>query len=411
MDDVVISGMGMVSALGHSVEESFASAQRGTCGIRRCDELLEHGDDLPARVAATVEGLDRGALALGRRAEVFSRGTVYAVAAADEALAQADIPYGPGRDRVGVLCGAAGPSVDLFVSATQAMVRAGNTAGLSGAHAPHLSAHAPAAVLALRHELRGPNFALSAACSTGSALLLIGADLIRMGRADAMLVGATESCVGSLVMGSFVRARAVNPTDDPRGACRPFDARRRGLVFGEGSGFFFIERRSSAQARGAPVLGAIRGGSLTNDAHHMWAPSVESWSRTITMALERAEVDPRQVDYVSAHAAGTPIGDAAETRALELALGDHAHRVPVSATKGMHGHAFAASSAFETILALRAMEVDEVLPTVGLETPDPACDLDCVTGAPRSHRSQMLLKNAFGFGGTNCALVLEGGRA
>jgi 3-oxoacyl-[acyl-carrier-protein] synthase II len=407
-DSIVITGMGLVSALGNGGDESFASAMAGKCGIRRCDDLLgEEGANVPVRVAGTVVGLNPATVVEEKHVHKYSRSSIYAIVAADEAIEQAQLQDALSPSRIGVVSGSAAPSADLICESMRTVVLSGDPMTVSGSAAPLMSAHAPSALIGLRHGFQGPNFCASAACATGNSLLVLAADQLRNGRADAIVVGATESCVVPLALGAFARARAVNQTSEPIGACRPFDRRRSGLVFGEGAGFLVVERARSAEARGVPAYAEILGEAMTNDAHHLWGPKPESWARTLGEAIARSGLRPSDIDYVSAHAAGTVLGDAAETWALKTALGHHAYDVPISATKGMHGHAFGASSSIELILAVRAMRSRIVLPTVGWAEPDDDCDLDYVGPASRAQTTNVLLKNSFGFGGTNTALVLR----
>jgi 3-oxoacyl-[acyl-carrier-protein] synthase II len=407
--DIVITGSGIVSAVGNSVAAASDAALRGACGIRRCDDLLTGpgGDELPVRVAATVGELDVSHLVDARHLDLFSRSTLYALHAAEEAICAAGLDDPAARRGIGVVAGSAGASADLYFDLSNRVAEAGSIAPLRSGHAPHLSSHAPAALIGLTFGLHGPNLAAAAACATSNLAVVLAADQIRAGRADVMLAGATESCVGPLAMGSFVAAHAVNATDEPIGACRPFDRRRAGLVFGEGAGFLVVESAEHARQRGARPIARLLGDGLTNDAFHMWAPEPGSWANAITTAIARAGIAPDDVDYVSAHAAGTQLGDAAETQALKQALGARAHTVPISSTKGIHGHAFAASGAMELVLALDAMHRGLALPTVGLEEHADECDLTYVTDLGTPLSGSVLLKDSFGFMGTNAVLVLE----
>jgi 3-oxoacyl-(acyl-carrier-protein) synthase len=262
---------------------------------------------------------------------------------------------------------------------------------------------------AIRHQLRGPSLGVANACASGTSAILAAADQIRLGRADAMLAGGCESSMRGLVAyASFVDA-GMNPTTEAAFACTPFAANRRGFVLAEGAGMVVLERLDHARARGARVLAILAGGALANDAYHVISPDPtgEAWARVIRLALADADVGPDEVDVVSAHATATPQGDIAETRAIRRVLGAQADRVLVSATKSMHGHAFGAAGAIETVLALAAMQQDLVLPTIDLASPDPACDLDYVATGARRTSVRVLVKNGFGAGGVSSALVFR----
>jgi 3-oxoacyl-[acyl-carrier-protein] synthase II len=271
------------------------------------------------------------------------------------------------------------------------------------------SGNMPGGLVALEHKFRGPNIGVVNACATGGTTLSIAADYIRYGRCDAALAGGTESAISLFIYGSLSTAKAVNPTDNPERACRPFSADRAGLVKGEGSGVLVLEPWDEAVARGAKIHGEVLGDSQTNDAYHIISPdpSGERWARAMRLAIEDAGLTPDDIDYISAHATSTPAGDLAETRALKLVFGDRARQVPISATKAMHGHAFGATSAIEIILALAAMERKWLLPTINLTVPDPECDLDYVPNLGRVQETHVLLKNSFGFGGTNSCVVIR----
>jgi 3-oxoacyl-[acyl-carrier-protein] synthase II len=224
-----------------------------------------------------------------------------------------------------------------------------------------------------------------------------------------MLAGGCESSMRGLVAyASFVDA-GMNPTTEAAFACTPFAANRRGFVLAEGAGMVVLERLDHARARGARVLAILAGGALANDAYHVISPDPtgEAWARVIRLALADADVGADEVDVVSAHATATPRGDIAETRAIRRVLGAQADRVLVSATKSMHGHAFGAAGAIETVLALAAMQQDLVLPTIDLASPDPACDLDYVATGARRTSVRVLVKNGFGAGGVSSALVFR----
>lgn len=410
MSEIVISGMGVMCALGKRVEEAVGRAWAGEAGFQRCDSALwgALGDALECRVAATVDDFDAGRWVPARAAEWTDRATGFALAAAAEAIEQAgltDSAVAP--ERVGVVIATAAPGNTLYHRSLRAAFD-GGAAELPGRMLPQLSAHIATSLLAMQHGFRGPTFAVVDACASGATAVALAADTIRAGRADAMVVCGTDAPIGLTVFGSMLNARAMNPTDDPHRPCRPFSPDRAGLVVGEGAGALVLEAAHVAAARGVVARTALLGEAQTNDAYHIYrpVPTGESWARCMRLALSRADRDPADVDYVSAHAASTPLGDLAETRAIKTALGARANEVPVSATKSMHGHTFGAAGTIETVLAVAAMERGWVLPTAGLTGPDPECDLDYVPEAHRQASTGLLLKNSFGFGGTNTCLVM-----
>lgn len=401
---IAITGMGLVSPLGNSLPAALARATRGESGIRaytsnwvdpECTHLRE-------RVGGTVEDFDPAALLDPRLADRHEPAVLYALAAADEALASA----GPGHDpeRTGCVIGSGLPGAELWHRALHA-----GPASIPRMTAVAITGNAAAGQLALRHRLRGPSLGLANACASGSTAIAVAIDQIRLGRADTMLAGGCESSMRSLMTYASFCDAGMHATRDPVGACAPFAADRRGFVLAEGAAVLVLERHDLAMARGARIWGLITGTAITNDAYHVISPdpSGAAWARTITLALADADIHPDQVDTISAHATGTPQGDLAETRAIRRVFAARADRIPVSATKSMHGHAFGAAGALELALAVAAMNADTVLPTINLHTRDPECDLDYVPHTARRHHARVLLKNSFGASGAATCLVIQ----
>lgn len=410
MNAIILSGMGVVCALGNRVDEAVKRAWRGESGFARCDEALgPHGRELSCRVAAPVRDFDMQRWVPERAAGWTDRATGFALAAAHEAIEQAGLTdSGVKKDRVGVIIATAAPGSTLYQQAFEVALGAPGPTGLPGRMLPQLSAHIAASMLAMQHGFTGPTFAVVDACASGATAMALASDLLAADRADAVVVVGTDAPIGLTIFGSMLAARAMHATADPVRACRPFSPDRAGLIAGEGAGAVVLERASVAAARGVRASTALLGAAQTNDAYHVYRPepSGSSWANAMTLALERARRNPAEVDYVSAHAASTPLGDLAETRAIRIALGARASHVAVSATKSMHGHTFGAAGAIETVLAVAAMERGWVLPTANFAGTDPECDLDYVPDSGRQARCGLLLKNSFGFGGTNTCLVL-----
>ena len=412
MTRVVITGMGTVNALGNNLEDSLKAAMKGESGIRRCDELLweEYGAELKCRVGGTVKGFDASKYVPEKYLSAYDRATTYVLAASSEALI--DASYEPSeemKDRTGVVIGIAGPANDLYHRSFHKAFVEKKAHRFSGSLLPQVSGHIPTALIALEHGFRGPTFGVINACATGGSAIASAADSIRLGRADVVVAGATDAPIGLTSFGSMLNAGAMNPTDDPARACKPFSKDRAGLIIGEGAAVFVLEKYETAKARGARIYAEILGDGQTNDAHHIYSPEPTgaSWARTMNLAIQAAGIRPDQIQAVSAHAASTPIGDAIESNAVRRVLGDRAPEVPVFATKSMHGHTFGAAGAIESALAIAAMCRDTVLPTANLTEPDPALDLDYVPNRARAHSYEYLLKNSFGFGGTNTSVVFR----
>lgn len=410
---VVITGLGLVCPLGNSVPVALAAARRGASGIRAyqsrwSDPAQPH---LHHRVGGTVVDFDADAVLEPRLAARHEPATLFALAAAGEALAQAGLEVGGDRDRFGCAIGAGLAGGELWHRALHAAYALDRTDEIARMAAIQITGTAVTGAIAIRHRLRGPTLGVANACASGTSAIALGADQIRMGRADVMVVGGCESSMRGLVTYASFLDAGMNPTRDPVGACAPFSAGRRGFVLAEGAGVLVLERLDLARARGARILGVVAGSAMVNDAHHVISPdpSGAPWARAIELALADAGVSAAHVDAVSAHGTGTTQGDVAETRALRRVFGRRAEAVPVSATKSMHGHAFGAAGAIETALAVAAMGEGVVLPTINLDQPDPACDLDYVPHRARDHAVDVLLKTGFGAGGVSTALVIRRG--
>ncbi|MGH7534291.1 MAG: beta-ketoacyl-[acyl-carrier-protein] synthase family protein, partial [Gemmatimonadales bacterium] len=264
--------------------------------------------------------------------------------------------------------------------------------------------------IAIEFGCTGPNSTNGMSCASGAIAIGDGFRAIVRGDADVMIAGGSEAPLAPLCFGAFAIIRAMSTrTDDPSTASRPFDAGRDGFVMAEGSAVLVLEERGRALARGAPIYAEVCGYGLTNDAHHMTAPRPDGSqaARAIRIALAEARVAPHEVEYVNAHGSSTPLNDPTETASIKQVFGEHAYRLALSGTKGYYGHALGASGAIEAAICALAMHHGWVPPTVNLERPDPACDLDHVTGEGRALAPEVIVSNSFGFGGINAVLVLR----
>lgn len=408
---IAITGIGLVSPLGNSLTTALSRARRGESGIRRytCEHIDREYPHLRERVGGTVEDFDPASVLAPHLAQRHEPAALFALAAADQALADAGLTRSLDPERSGCVIGAGLPGAELWHRALRAAYAAGRPGDIARMTSVAITGNAAAGQLALRHGLRGPAFGLANACASGSTAIAAAMDQLRLGRADVMLAGGCESSMRGLVTYASFLDAGMHATTDPVGACSPFAADRRGFVLAEGAAVLVLERLEHARARGARVWGLLAGAAITNDAYHVISPEPagEPWARTMRLALAEAGLHPDDIDAISAHATGTPQGDLAETRALHRVFGARAAHVPVSATKSMHGHAFGAAGAVELALAVAAMAADVVLPTINLHTRDPACDLDYVPHTARPHRTRALLKNSFGAGGAATCLVVQ----
>jgi 3-oxoacyl-[acyl-carrier-protein] synthase II len=396
---VVITGTGAVTPLGVGTQPLFERWRRGLCAIE--DGFARCRDFDPTEYLTRKEA---------RRTDRF---TQFAVVAADEALARAwagELPYG--RDRVGCVIGTGIGGLGSLEREHDALRDRGPKA-VSPLAVPLLMGNAAAAAVAMRHGLHGSSFGVMSACAAGAHAIGAAVRMIEAGEADAVVTGGSESALADVAVTAFAAMGATSPS----GISRPFDARRDGFVMGEGAGVLVLEDEERAKARGAEPLGKILGYAASSDAHHLTAPepSGRDAARAIASALGNAGLAPEDVDYVNAHGTSTPLNDRSETKALKVALGDEAHRIPVSSTKSVIGHLLGAAGAVEAIATVETLRHELAPPTVGWEERDPELDLDYVPGEARpleragngAGNGRLIgLSNSFGFGGHNAVLCL-----
>ncbi|HLM87094.1 MAG TPA: beta-ketoacyl-ACP synthase II [Solirubrobacteraceae bacterium] len=405
MEPVVVTGVGAVTPLGVGARALHERWSAGVCGINDGEGACADFD--PREFLTAKEA---------RRADRF---TQLAIAASTEALADAGwegegadggvggLPYP--AERVGCVLGTGIGGIETLVNGQDSLRERGAEA-VSPLSVPLMMSNAGAGALSMRHGLRGPSFAVSSACASGAHALGSAMRMLQCGEADAVVAGGSEAGLTPLARAAFSALEALSPS----GISRPFDARRDGFVMGEGAAVLVLERADAAKARGARVLGTIRGYGASSDAHHLTAPRADGAGQAaaMTAALADAGVSAEQIDYVNAHGTSTPLNDRAETQALKLALGEHAGRIPVSSTKSAIGHLLGAAGAVEAVATLLALRDRIAPPTLGLEQPDEGLDLDYVPGAARpldtnGKRPVLGLSNSFGFGGHNAVLCLE----
>jgi len=407
----VVTGIGVVSALGIGRDENWAAAVAGTSAAAPITSF--DASRLPTRFACEVRGFAPEEFMDRRAARRMDRFSQFAVAAARLALDDAGLDAARIRDRAGVYVGSGIGGLGTFVDQTSVMLERGPER-LSPLFIPMMIPNMAAAQVSMTLGLRGPLLATVSACATSNHALGEAFDAIRLGRAEVILAGGTETAVNEIGLGSFNAMRALSTrNDDPAHASRPFDAGRDGFVMGEGGAVLVLEEEGHARARGARVFAEVLGYGLTGDAHHLTEPdpSGEAPSAAMRMALGDAGVEPAQVDYVNAHATSTPVGDPSEVRVIRMALGEgNAARCLVSSTKSMTGHCLGAAGGIEAGFTALAIATGTVPPTVNVEELDPECvGVDHVLGAARRARVDVAVSNAFGFGGHNAAVVL--GRA
>ncbi|MBN1954273.1 MAG: beta-ketoacyl-ACP synthase II [Anaerolineae bacterium] len=405
---VVVTGMGVISPVGLDVATMWQNLVAGQSGIRPI--TLFDPSDLEVRFAGEAHGFDPLNYLSAKEARRTDRFTHFAVAAFEQALAQSGLAVNEcNADQVGAIVGAGIGGISTYTQALD-VLREKGPRHVNPFLLTTISSDVPAVQIALRSGARGPSLGISSTCATGADAIGQACNLIRLGQARAMFAGGFEAGILLISLAALQRMRALSRrNDDPAAASRPFDAGRDGFVVSEGGALLLLEELEFALARGADPLAEVAGYAATSDAVHVTAPDPQGWASAhcITLALQRAGVTPEQVSYVNAHGTGTLLGDPAETQAIKLALGEHAYRVPVSATKSMTGHLMGGSGALEAVISIQALRSGLIPPTVNLDQPDPACDLDYVPHRVRRAALEVVLSNSFGFGGHNAALVFR----
>jgi 3-oxoacyl-(acyl-carrier-protein) synthase len=404
----VVTGIGAVTPIGLGVEGLWKGLQGRRSAIRAITRF--DAGVFKSRIAGEVDGFHVTDHVEERRARRLDRYSQFAIAASRMALGDAHLDLRrEDCDRVGAMMGTALGGVAYGEAQYHAFLT-GGVRSVDPALALTVFAGAASCNIAIEFGCTGPNATNGMSCASGAIAIGEGFRAIARGEADVMLAGGAEAPLAPLCFGAFSIIRAMSTrNDDPAHASRPFDADRDGFVMAEGAAVLVLEERERAIARGAPVYLEVCGFGLTNDAYHMTAPRPDGSqaARCMRNALAEAGVAPAEVGYINAHGSSTPLNDPTEVASIKQVFGEHAHRVALSGTKGYYGHALGASGAFEAAICALASRRRWFPPTVNLERPDPACDLDHVTGPGRRLDPEYLLSNSFGFGGINAALVFR----
>ena len=408
MRRVAVTGLGAVTPLGNDARSTWGATVAGDSGIDWI-RAFDPGD-APVRIAAEVKDFDATDVASPREVRKLERNVLLALGAAREAMADARLD-GFDPMRVGIVFGTAIGGVNGILEQEEVRRERGPDR-VSPNFLPNVLVDSASGQLAISLGIKGPNYAVVSACATGSHAIGEAAEVIKRGDVDAVLAGGAEACMHPLIFAGFtaMRGLAVEAEHPPR-ASRPFDATRAGFVMGEGACVLVLEELEVARARGANVYAEVLGYGASNDAHHMAQPEPEASgvSEMMRAALRRAGVQPEQVGYINAHGTSTPLGDAAETKAIKDVFGDHAYQLAVSSTKSMMGHTFGAAGAIEAMICVLALHEGVLPPTINYEHPDPDCDLDYVPNEARQVQVDVALSNAMGLGGHNGCVLL--GRA
>jgi 3-oxoacyl-[acyl-carrier-protein] synthase II len=404
----VITGLGALTPVGLSAEETWEGLLAGRSGIDRID--IPELEDCPCQIAGELKGFDPGAYLGTREARRMARFSQLAVIATQMALEDADLSLSDEeKEHVAVVDGTA---VGGAVIETEDGLRRLGTKSLMRISPNHLLSLPPnmaAFQIARTFGFRGYSSTTVTACAAGAQAIGDAAEVIRSGRAEIAVGGGTEATLTPVAFASFAVMRALSTRNhDPAGASRPFDVDRDGFVMSEGAAFYILENLEHAQRRGARIYAEVVGYAANSDGYHVIAPNPDPIGpiKAIRQALDDAGLGPEQIDYINAHGTGTPLGDVAETQAIKAVFGDRAYDIPVSASKSMLGHGLGASGAMEMIACVLAIRDQKISPTINLDEPDPECDLDYVAHTARAAKVDVVLKNSFGMGNQNACLVL-----
>ncbi|TMF03262.1 MAG: beta-ketoacyl-ACP synthase II [Chloroflexi bacterium] len=405
---VVVTGLGCISPIGLSVDEYWQNLLAGVSGAGRITTFDPEG--LPVQIAAEVKGFDPGDYMDRKAARRMERFAQFSIAAAGQALADAGLEVNDSNAwDIGAIIATGGGGIRAVADEMETLVTRG-WERVGPMMVPLMIPNMASCQVSMTYGIKGPVVTNTAACAAGVYSMFESLHFLRRGDVAAVVAGGTESAVLPLAFISMARTGALSRrNDDPQTASRPFDRDRDGFVFGEGAGILVLETLEHARARDARIYAELCGGSITGDAFHVSAPepSGESARRAIAKAIEDADLRPDEIDYVCAHGTGTPLNDSTETKALKLALGEHAYRIPVSSVKSMIGHLLGAAGALSTVAAIKALETGCIPPTINQFTPDPECDLDYVPWKPRKLPIRNVIVNGFGFGGQNSVAVFK----
>jgi 3-oxoacyl-[acyl-carrier-protein] synthase II len=362
------------------------------------------------KIAGEVRGFDPEQYMDRKEARRMARFSQFAVAAASQAIESAGLRDGAvDPDRMGVVLGNGYGGLPNTDETMRTLIAKGGMR-VDPFYMLKTLPNMAAAHLAIRFQAKACNATVVTACAAATQAMGEAVEKIRLGQADVMLSGGTEAGICELGMASFSVMKVLSThNDEPAKASRPFDARRDGFISSEGAGVFVLENLEHAQARSARILAEIIGVAATADAYHMVAPCADGdgAARCMRLALEDAGIAREEIDYINAHGTSTPLNDAAETKAIKTALGEHAYQIPISSTKSMIGHALGASGAIESVACVKTLQTGVIHPTINYEYPDPDCDLDYVPNQTRRSEVRVVLKNSFGFGGQNACLVFR----
>lgn len=403
---VVITGMGVVSPLGSTVDDLWQGLRSGASGVRRITYF--DTKDLTSQIASEVTGFEPTEYIEKKELRRMDLAQQYAIVASEQAVSMAGLKEADvDPDRAGVVIGSGIGGIATFEKQHALLMNSGPNR-VSPFFIPMMIADMCAGLISIRLGYRGPNYATVSACSSSGHAITDAMRIIQRGEADVMITGGSEAAITPTSLAGFCQAKALSTrNDDPEHASRPFDIDRDGFVIGEGAGIVVLEEYERAKARGVEVFGEMLGAGMSGDAYHITAPHPEGIGarRAMEVAVKDAGIELSDINYVNTHGTSTGLGDIAETKAIKQVFGDHAAKLPCNSTKSMVGHLLGAAGAVELISSLLQIKYGMLHPTTNLVNPDPECDLDYVSEGTRDYTIEYGLSNSFGFGGHNISIV------
>lgn len=408
---VVITGMGALTPIGNTLSEYWEGLVAGKSGAANITQY--DASKFKTQFACEVKNFDVNDHLDRKEARKLDRFSQFAMVSATEAIADSALmESNPNLDRIGVIWGSGIGGLKTFQDEAKGFFKGDGTPRFNPFFIPKMIADIAAGHISIKYGFRGPNYVTVSACASSTNALIDAYNYIRLGKADAFVSGGSEACVNEMGMGGFNALKALSTRNDSPGtASRPFDLDRDGFVLGEGSGALILEEYEHAVKRGAKIYAEVIGGGMSGDAYHMTAPHPEGIGARNTMiaALEDAQIDPTEVDYVNVHGTSTPLGDIAEVKAIQQVFGDHAKNLNISSTKSMTGHLLGAAGAIEAIACVKAVMEDIVPPTINHFTDDPELDneLNFTFNEAQKREVDVALSNTFGFGGHNTTLIVR----
>lgn len=405
---VVITGLGLVTPLGIGVNETWEGLLQGRSGVGKI--TLFDASSYPVQIAAEVKNFDPSQYIEPKEIKKMDRFIHFAIAATEMAMKDSGLKITPeNAPRVGVIIGSGMGGLPMIEHYHKTLLEKGHRR-ISPFFIPMIIINLAAGHISIRYGAKGPNSSPCTACATGSHSIGDAFRIIQRGDADAMIAGGTEAVITPMGIAGFTAMKALSTrNDEPERASRPFDIDRDGFVMGEGAGILILEELGHALRRGAKIYGEIIGYGMSGDAYHITAPAPEGEgaARCMEAAIRDAGIRPEEVDYINAHGTSTKYGDELETMAIKKVFGDHAYKLSVSSTKSMTGHLLGAAGGVEAVITVLSIYNNIIPPTINLEKPDPACDLDYVPNKARKAEVKCAISNSFGFGGTNACLIFK----